>query len=399
MNAYPRVVAAAALSNLGDGIRVVALPLLAATLTRDPVLVAGLTACSFMPWVLFGLPLGALIDRSRPEAVMVVANVGRAALLFLLTAALLADVRSMLLIYGVAFLLGVGEAAYDNAAQSLVPKVVGDAGLERANSALVTAERVGQDLIGPAAGGVLFAVALALPFGLNTAALVVAVALLIGIRTAAPPPADSGRGARAVLTDMADGMRWLLRPHLVRTLVLAGAALTFLTMTWEATLVLLATGPMGVGEAGYGVVLAAGAVGGVAGAVITPLLVRRFDRRTLQVAALAVCALIDLTLAVVPTPVTAAVAWGGTGGAFAVWNVLSVTLRQRLVPPGLLGRVNSAARTLSISAVPLGALTGGAIASWDLRAPAWVSGIGLALLTAGFTLVTRARRNAVPEPR
>ncbi|MGW0450682.1 MFS transporter [Streptosporangium sandarakinum] len=399
MSAYRRVVAAAALSNLGDGIRVVALPLLAATLTRDPVAVAALTACAFLPWVLLGLPIGALVDRSRPETVMAIANVGRAILLTLLTVALLADVGSMPLLYGVAFLLGVGEAAYDNAAQSLIPKIVADADLEKANSALVTAERVGQDLIGPAAGGVLFAAALGLPFGLNAAALAVAVALLLGIRTPVPRPSESRSGPRAVLADTADGMRWLLRPHLIRTLILTGTVLTFLTMTWESTLVLLVTGPMGVGEAGYGIILAAGAIGGVAGALITPVLVRRFERRRLQVAALAACALVDLLLAVWPTPSTAAIAWGGTGGAFAVWNVLSVTLRQRLVPAALLGRVNSAARTLSISAVPLGALTGGVIATVDLRAPAWISGIGLTVLACWFALGTRTARASELERR
>ncbi|SEG75990.1 Transmembrane secretion effector [Thermomonospora echinospora] len=144
----------------------------------------------------------------------------------------------------------------------------------------------------------------------------------------------------------------------VRVVVLTGTVLTFLTMAWESTLVLLATGPMGVSDAGYGLMLAIGAIGGVLGAAVTPLLTRRFPQRALQIGALAATAAIDLTLALFPTPATAALAWGGTGFAFTVWNVLSVSLRQRLVPPDLLGRVNGANRAFSMTAVPAGALAG-----------------------------------------
>ncbi|WP_219471424.1 MFS transporter [Nonomuraea rhizosphaerae] len=391
------MLAAAALSNLGDGIRLVALPLLAATLTRDPALVGGLTACAYLPWVLFGLPIGALVDRGRPEVFMAVANVGRAVLLGLLTVALLADAGSMVALYVVAFLLGVGEAAYDNAAQSLVPKIVPDGRLEAANSGLVTAERVGQDLVGPAVGGMLFAAAMTVPFGLNAVTLALAAALLAGIRTARPatPPRDAViRDAvvrNAVVRDALEGMRWLVRPHLVRTVVLLGCVLNFMTLAWESTLVLLAVGPMRLSDGGFGVMLAAGAVGGVAGAVVTPALVRRFDRRWLQVASLALCAVVDLLLAAFPTPVMGALAWGGTGAGFAVWNVLSVTLRQREVPPELLGRVNSASRTLSMAAAPLGALAGGALAAGaGLRAPLWIAGVTLAVLAGAFALSVRS---------
>ncbi|GAA2838326.1 MFS family permease [Nonomuraea rubra] len=385
--------AAAALSNVGDGVRLVALPLLAAVLTRDPALVGGLTACAYLPWVLFGLPVGALVDRGRPEVFMTVANLVRAVLLGGLVLALLADVRSIVLLYAVAFLLGIGEAVYDNAAQSLIPKIVPDARLESANSGLVTAERVGQDLVGPAAGGVLFAAAMTLPFGLNAVALGLAAALLAGIRTVRPvTPAR-----RAVAREAAEGLRWLLRPHLVRTVVLAGCVMNFVTLAWESTLVLLAVGPMRMSEGGYGVMLAAGAVGGVAGAMVTPALVRRFDRRWLQVAALAGCAAVDLALAAWPHPVTGALAWGGTGAGFAVWNVLSVTLRQREVPPELLGRVNSASRTLSMAAAPLGALAGGALATVaGLRAPLWIAGAGLAVLAVVFAVRTRTIRAGRP---
>jgi hypothetical protein len=373
-----RVITATALSNLGDGLRVVAFPLLAAALTTDPLLVSGLVVAGYLPWVLFGLPIGSLVDRGRPEVFMRVTNVGRAVLLGLLTVGLASGWDSIWLLYLAAFLLGIGEAAYDNASQSLVPRLVPDRQLESANSALVTAERVGQDLVGPAVAGVLFTVAAILPFGLNAVLVAVAAALLIGIRTEAPQLAERGH----VLTETVAGMRWLWRDRFVRRLILTGACLVFATAVWESTLVLLATGPVGLSAAGYGLVLGIGALGGVGGALATPFLIARMDRWHLQLGSLGLCGLVDLLLAVSPNPVTVALAWGGTGFAFAVWYVVSISTRQRVVPPEILARVNSAARTLSFTALPAGSLAGGIVANLaGLRAPAIVAAaMTLALL-------------------
>ena len=385
-----RVIAAAALSNLGDGLRVVALPLLAASLTSDPVLVSGLVVAAYLPWVLFGLPIGSLVDRGRPEVFMRVTNVGRAVLLGCLTALLAIGFNSIWLLYVITFLLGIGEAVYDNASQSLVPRIVPDRQLESANGALVTAERVGQDLVGPAVAGVLFTASVVLPFGLNAVLLAVAGALLIKITTEVPQL--QGRGG--VLTETVAGMRWLWRDRFVRRLILTGACLVFTTWVWESTLVLLATGPIGLSAAGYGLVLGIGALGGVGGAVATPFLVARMDRWWLQLGSLGLCGLVNLLLAVAPNAITVALAWGGTGFGFAVWHVVSVSTRQRVVPAEILARVNSAARMLSITALPAGALAGGVAADIaGLRAPAVIAaGMTLALLVV-YAVTSRGDRS------
>ena len=385
-----RVVTAAALSNLGDGLRVVALPLLAVALTPDPLLVSGLVVAGYVPWVLFGLPIGSLVDRGRPEVFMLVTNVGRAVVLGLLAVSLVNGLPSIWLLYVVAFLLGIGEAVYDNASQSLVPRLVPDRQLETANSALVTAERVGQDLLGPAIAGVLFTVAVVLPFGLNAVLLAMAGVLLIGIRTEAPRQREPG----GVLAETVAGMRWLWGDRFVRRLILTGAGLVFTTWVWESTLVLLATGPVGLSAAGFGLVLAIGALGGVGGAVATPFLVARIDRWRLQLGSLGLCALVDLLLAASPSPVTVALAWGGTGFGFALWHVVSVSTRQRVVPTEILARVNSAARTLSVTALPVGALAGGIAADLaGLRAPAVIAaGMTLALLVV-YAVTSRSDRS------
>lgn len=396
---FSRLALAAGLGTIGDGLRVVALPLLAATITREPVLISALVACAYLPWVLFGLPIGALVDRGHPEVFLRAANLARAGLLAGLVIILLADVQSLSLLYLLAFVLGIAEACYDSAAQSLVPRIVDDDQLESANGTLVTLELVGEDLVGPALAGLLFAASMALPFGLSAALLAASALVLLGITTTAPVRTPAGdpprRSPMAGLgAEMVAGLRWLWRARFVRRLVLAGAALTGATMAWEATLVLLALGPMGVSPTGYGLILAGGAVGGVLGGVCTPALVRRYDRWRLQIIALTACGVVDLALAAFPEPWVAALAWGVTGFAFALWIVLSVSARQRLIPPHMLARVNSAGRTVLMAATPLGALTGGVLAqAFGLRAPALISGVALLVLALCYGVASRPDRH------
>jgi predicted MFS family arabinose efflux permease len=385
------------LSNLGDGLRVVALPLLAVTLTHDPVLVSGLVVAAYLPWVVFGLPIGTLVDRGRPERFMRLANTGRAILLALLSTALITDLVSIWLLYVVAFLLGIGEALYDNAAQSLVPRLVRRDRLEAANGALVTAERVGEDLTGPAVGGLLFTTAVVLPFGLNALLTGIAAALLLSVRTTAPVRTAQLTG---MVAETVAGLRWLWTETFIRRLVLTGAVLVFVTWLWESTLVLVATKVVGLTPAAYGLALALGGLGGVVGAVATPRLVVRMDRWLLQLGSIALCAVCDLSLAVLPNAVTVALAWGGTGFGFALWHVISLSTRQRVVPENLLARVNSAARTLSITALPTGAFAGGILATVvGLRAPAIVSGAGILLILVVYAVTSRADRDLLrPAP-
>jgi hypothetical protein len=285
---------------------------------------------------------------------------------------------------------------------------VPDARLESANSTLISLERLGQDLVGPALAGLLFVTSPLLPFGLNALGLALSVALLIGITTAPPGVAMSratGAGARddkdsgKALRETLAGMRWLWGAVFVRRLILTGAALTFITMFWESTLVLLALGPIGVSEAGYGLILSIGAIGGVLGAIATPRLVHAYDRWLLQLTGLGMCAMVNVALAVWPSAVTAAIAWGGTGFGFAIWNVVSISTRQRLVPGHLLARVNSAARTISMSAVPLGALAGGVTADlFGLRAPIATSAVALVALLVVYAILSRHDRRHLAPP-
>jgi MFS family permease len=383
------VVGASGLANLSDGIRQVALPLLVAGITQNALLVGGLTACAYVPWMLLGLPIGALVDRSRPELFLFGAAIARGALLGTLAICLLFDVRSLLLLYVIAFLLGVGEAAYDNASQSMIPRVVPDEALEKANGTLISVERLGQDLIGPAVGGLIFALYTPLPFGLSALAMLVVYVLVMKLRTTAPAVVDRPTPG-VVLREAGEGMRWLWHSRQVRTVIVAGAGLTFFTQTWEPLLVLISVNPGGASAAGFGLILAIGAVGGIAGAIATPALIHRYSNVSLQIAALGTVAFSDFALAAYPTPAMAATTLSTVSFAFAVWNVLSTTMRQRLVPATVLGRVNAASRTLSMMAAPTGAIAGGALAAvFGLSAPLWISGAALVLIAIAYAAATR----------
>ncbi len=384
------MVGASGLANLSDGIRQVALPLLVAGITQNALLVGGLTACAYLPWMLLGLPIGALVDRSRPELFLFGAAIARGALFGALAVSLLFEVRSLVLLYVIAFLLGVAEAAYDNASQSMIPRVVPDEALEKANGTLISVERLGQDLVGPAVGGLIFALYTPLPFGLSAVAMLAVYALVMKLRTAAPVVVDRPTPG-VVLREAGEGMRWLWHSRPVRTVIIAGAGLTFFTQTWEPLLVLISVNPGGgASAAGFGLILAIGAVGGIAGAIATPALVRRYSNEFLQLAALVTVAFSDFALAAYPTPAMAAISLTTVSFAFATWNVLSTTMRQRLVPATVLGRVNAASRTLSMMAAPTGALAGGALAAvFGLSAPLWVSGAALVVIAIAYATTTR----------
>jgi predicted MFS family arabinose efflux permease len=195
-----------------------------------------------------------------------------------------------------------------------------------------------------------------------------------------------------VLREAGEGMRWLWHSRPVRTVIIAGAGLTFFTQTWEPLLVLISVNSGGSSAAGFGLILAIGAVGGIAGAIVTPALIHRYSNESLQIAALATVAFSDFALAAYPTPAMAAITLTTVSFAFAVWNVLSTTLRQRLVPATVLGRVNAASRTLSMMAAPTGAIAGGALAAvFGLSAPLWVSGGALVVIAIAYAATKRPR--------
>ncbi|MFD9939169.1 MFS transporter [Nonomuraea sp. NPDC059023] len=357
--AYWQLWTSSGLSNLADGILKVALPLVAVQFTRSPPLVAGLAVAVTLPWLLCALPAGALVDRLDRRRAMLAANVTRAALLAAVTAAVLLDWGSIWILYGAAFLIGTAETVYDTAAQSIVPQIVPRERLTQANGRLFAAELTANQFIGPPLAGLLAAAAAALAFATPAALWLLAVAALFLVRGSYRVDRAEPATLRA---DIAAGLRYLWRQKVLRRLAALTGLFNFASNATTAVLVLYATGPMRLPEAGYGLLLGTIAAGSLVGSLIGAWLERRLGRtRTLFVALPAGAVLIGVP-AVTTSPYLVGVGFFVGGIGIVVANVVMVSLRQRITPDAMLGRVNSCYRLIAWGTMPLGALMGGLLA-------------------------------------
>ncbi|WP_019870360.1 MFS transporter [Salinispora oceanensis] len=380
---------ASTLANVGDGIRLAAFPLLAASLTANPIAVAAVAAAQSLPWLVTGLLAGSLADRRRPRALLAQADTARVVVLGVLVVAVAMGWASLPLVLLASFLLGVGETVRDTAAQTALPGLVPERLLERANGRLVAGEIVGNEFVGPPVGAALFVAGAALPFAANGASLALAVMLLLTlpISIAARPPQDAPKQASP---GVMAGLRWLAGQRVLRTLALVTAAVAAADSAWFAILVLYAEGPLGIGATGFGILLAAGALGGLLGSFLVDRLVAGRRHRMILTCSLAITAGIPATLAVTTQLWAAILVIVVTSGSFAVLNVTVVSLRQRLVPRELLGRTVAAGRTLSFSAAAVGALLGGVLtATIGIEAPFIFSGLVAVLATTAWWIVSR----------
>lgn len=381
---------AATVSTLGDGIRFAALPLLAATGTGDPRAVAVVYAAGFAPWPLCGLFAGALVDRLDRRRVMWRTDAVRAVLVGAVAALLVTQPPTVAVLVATAFLLGTAQTLFDSAASAIVPMLVPTRTLEPANAWLQSAQAVTPALIGAPLGAVLFALHPSVPLAANAAAFALAAALVARVPGAF---AVSG-GAGSLRGAVTDGLRWLWRHRLLRTLCLLVCAMNASLSAAQAILVLYAGQVLGLGPVGFGALVAVFAVGGVLGTVAAPVLRPRVGFFAVVVG----CALGQAAALAAPgvLPHLAVAVLAGTviGATSAAWNVVTVSLRQTLVPAGLLGRVTAAYRIVALTAMPVGAVLGGVAADvGGVRAPFPVAGLLLALSTL---VCLRTLRAAAP---
>jgi MFS family permease len=390
--AYGWLWTSSASSNLADGVLKVALPLVAIRYTESPTLIAGLTFALTLPWLLFALPAGALSDRLDRRSTMIGANVVRAALLAALAVAAATGVASIWLLYVVALLIGFSETLYDTSAQSILPLVVPRERLVRANGRLYAAELTANQFVGPPLGGVLVTAGVALSFAVPAGLWIGAVGLLLLVRGSFRVERERHTTMRA---DIAEGLRFLWHNRILRTLAVMVGVSNFATNALWAVFVLYAVGAdsaMGLSEAGFGQLLAAAAVGSLVGSFVAEWLEARLGRAR----SLLLNVLVMTAYAAVPAVTSnvwlIAVAFSAGGLTIAVWNVVTVSLRQRITPDRLLGRLNSAYRLLAWGTMPLGAAAGGLLSEWlGLRAMFALMAVLTFALVLGMRIVTDAR--------
>ncbi|MEU6808526.1 MFS transporter [Streptomyces sp. NPDC046831] len=380
---FGRLWSAAVLSSFGDALRAAALPLLAVSVTDEPLLIASVTACGHLPWILFGLLGGAVADRVDQRRAMWTVDVARGLLVGGFAVAVALGHASIGLLVALAFALTTLQTLFDNAATALLPALVdGEDGekLSSANARLMTGQRVAGGLLGGPAVPLLLAAGAAAPFAADALTFLVAAVLVASLRTSAPQrsPAPAGSTLRR---EIADGLRALGRDRALRALCAATALCNVGMGALIATLVVLVTGWLDAGTGGYAAATTAYTVGSLAGGAVNRRITDRLGRvgavllaGAVQIAALAVMGTVRSLAALV-----AALAVFGFMGM--LWNVNTTTLMQQRSPAGMLGRVSAAFRTLAVAGAPLGALLGGAVATaWGPNTPA--------LLTAAFFVLS-----------
>ena len=392
---FARLWTAVSISTVGDGVSVVAYPWLASTLTRNAAAIALVPVALRLPWLVVSLPAGVLIDRVDRQRLIIGVDVVRAGVTAGVAVGVATSTMSLPLLLVLLLVLGTGEVLASNASLALLPSVVAPDALERANGRLQASDVVANGVIGPPLAGVLIALALTTPFALDAASFAASAVLVatLRLRPAVPAPPVAAGGADStphrMRSDIAEDLRWLWAHPTLRLLALTLGVMNMLFSMATSTEVLFARETLGLGSLGFGLLFTGGAVGGVLGSVVAaPLVARIGVPRMLQLS------LISESLSVLIYGLSP-VAWV-TGSAIAlfaftgiIWNVVTMSLRQRLIPDRLLGRVGSVYRLLGVGMAPLGAAAGGFIVvgaghlvtrHLALRAPMLVASVGYALL-------------------
>lgn len=365
-----------ATSNLADGVAFVSIPLVASSLTDDPRWIAGLATLYALVRLIVALPIGVWVDRLDRRRILIVANVLRGLAVLALAVCIQLDVGGLVLVYTAFAVIGALESAADNAAVALVPSIVPRRDLDGANGRLTAAQLVADEFVGPPLGGLLFTVAAATPVfamgGLWAAAGLIALALPVG-RAVASDAQSASR--RSIGREAAEGASWLARHRVVGGLALIGGLASVGFMLPFSILVVFAQEQLGLDGTGYGLILAVSALGGLVGSALTPRIRRRIGYRWAIVLSLATGAASLLALAVTRNAVVAAVLLAAYILHAVVWGICSTSLRQRLVPEDLRGRVNAATKVVGLIGLALGSALGGLLAVVDIALPVAVGGV------------------------
>ncbi|WP_101556982.1 MFS transporter [Brevibacterium aurantiacum] len=386
-----------ALSNLADGLAFVSMPLLAASMTDDPRLVAGLATLYALVRLVVALPIGVWVDRIDRRTLIVVANILRGIALVGLALTIQFGLSSLVLLYSTMAIVATFESLADNAAVAVLPSLVKKNRLDSANARISAAQLIADEFAGPPLGGMLFALAASIPVfamgGLWALAGVIALALPIRRNEDSP---DIGIASRqSVFAEASEGIVWLKRHRAVGSLALIGALASIGYMLPFSILVLFAQGNLGLNGSGYGLLLAFSALGGLLGSFLASRLRNRFGYRSTIVASLGLGAVTLGGLAFTTDPIIAGVLLALYILHAVVWNICSLSLRQRLVPDNLLGRVSAAARVLGLLGLAIGSALGGILGTVDLALPVALGGV--LFLGCCFAAMVTLRGELVPD--
>ena len=352
------------ISQFGTQVTLLALPLVAIlTLQESAFRVALLTTAEFLPFLLFTLPAGVWVDRLARRPILIVANLGRAAVLVSVPVAHWLEMLTIWQLYAVGFAVGVGTVFFDLAYQSYLPRLVGREQLVDGNAKLETSRSAAQ-VAGPGLGGlVVSALTAPVAIAVDAASYLVSVVLLGRIRTAEPPAAREER--RSLLAELREGLGYVLRHPYQRAIVATVGISNFFGQLVFAILLVFAVRELGLSAAAIGVIISLGSVGTLLAAVTAR---RVGDRLGVGRTVLVSSFLFGPAMLLIPFApadraaefIVAAIAIGGYGGT--LFNVTMISLIQAITPDRILGRANASRRFVVWGVIPLGGVVAGVLA-------------------------------------
>ncbi len=381
---YRKLLAGSAVSNLGDGISFVAVPLLAATLTSSPALIAGLSFAYSVPRLVMSTFSGVVADRVDRRRLMVVVNAARGLMLFALVASVVADASSIWMLYTVFVALGLLETMADTSAFTVLPSIVGPEHLARANGRLATAQTIFDEIAGPPLGGLLFGVAAALPIAADATTFLVAALLFWSLRGRFRPDREQAHSPTTLRHELNEGLRYLLGHRTLLSLATSGFLSSLAYMAPFSVLVLFATETVGLTPTEYGIALTISALGSLLGSLMADRLDAALGSAVAMRVMLVLGAASFAVLGISTSPVMVTAMLSVYFLHSAVWTICFASWRQRIIPNELLGRVGGAMRTFNLLGLVVGSAAGGLIAGIvGLQAPFW---FGAATLVVAATL-------------
>lgn len=382
---FSRIWSASLITNLVDGVLRLSAPLLAVSLTEDPVLIGLMTALGLLPWLFFAIPIGAYVDRVDRRKALVGGNMLRSAIAIFVAFAIAQEFINIWILLGCVFLFGICEVLVDTTSQSVLPQILDKSNFERGNSRLQISEVIVAQFAGSPLSGFLYAISIALPFYFSTAGFV-AAALLLALspfqKDVNPVHEDDqGKERLGIRGDIKFALNYLYQDKRILSIVLITTSIGFFYSISTAVAPLFILKELNVEPSLFGVVLAIQGVGALVGSIAAPAASKKFGRGRALGMNLVIASFMIVLTGIAPNVYVFVVISVVVGFTISVWNILLMSLYQSLIPTHLYGRIHGARRTIVWGLMPIGSVIGGVIARGGLRLPFLIGG-GIATLIA-----------------
>ena len=385
---FSRIWSASLITNLVDGVLRLAAPLLAVSLTEDPILIGALSALGLLPWLFFAIPIGALVDRVDRRKALVIGNSLRAVIALFIAFAVSQDFINIWLLLISVFFFGICEVLVDTTSQAVLPQILDKSNYERGNSRLQISEVIVSQFAGAPLSGLLYAVSIALPFFFSTTGFILAGLLIllfpferaINVRK----EGDAGQAKLGLKGDIKFALNYLYQDKQIFSIVVITTLLGFFYSLSNAIAPLFILKELNVSPALFGVVLAIQGIGALAGSIAAPMVSKYLGRGKALAINVFFASLLVIFIGLSPNAYFFVAVSVLIGFTISVWNILLMSLYQSIIPPELYGRIHGARRTIVWGLMPIGALLGGVIARGGLRLPFLIGG-SIATLIAFFS--------------